>query len=49
MSKTDQVTLLVRRHDANMTRGKSIVEVNALRTFKKALDRRRAVAPHGTK
>jgi hypothetical protein len=37
-----EVTLLVRRHAQNMTRGKSIVELNALRVFKKAIDRRRA-------
>lgn len=41
--RIDQVTLLVRRHDGNMTRGKSIVEVNALRVFKKMLDRKRAI------
>ena len=38
----DAVTLLARRHAGNMTRGKSLLEVNALRVFKKALDRRRA-------
>jgi glycosyltransferase involved in cell wall biosynthesis len=37
----DEVTLLVRRHDGNMTRGKSLVELNPLRLFKKAIDRRR--------
>jgi len=31
----------VRRHGGNMTRGKSLVELNTLRVFKKALDRRR--------
>lgn len=41
LERLDQVTLLVRRHDANMTRGKSLVELNTLRVFKKALDRRR--------
>jgi hypothetical protein len=41
IERLDQPTLWVRRHDANMTRGKSLVEVNALRVFKKALDRRR--------
>lgn len=35
------VTLHVRRHGANMTAGKSMVELNALRVFKKALDRKR--------
>lgn len=44
MERLDQVTLLVRRHGANMTHGKSLVELNALRVFKKALDRQRAAA-----
>jgi hypothetical protein len=35
------VTLLVQRHDRNMTLGKSLVEVNKLRVFKKLLDRKR--------
>ena len=38
----EEVTLMVRRHEANMTRGKSLVELNTLRLFKKALDRKRA-------
>ncbi len=37
----DEITLFVRRHDGNMTRGKTIVEMNQLRLFKKMLDRRR--------
>ena len=37
----DEVTLFVRRHEHNMTRGKSIVELNQLRLFKKIIDRRR--------
>ncbi len=41
IKRLDEVTLLVRRHTKNMTRGKSLVEVNALRVFKKALDRSR--------
>lgn len=41
MERLDQVTLFVRRHDQNMTRGKSLVELNALRVFKKTLDRKR--------
>jgi GT2 family glycosyltransferase len=41
----DEVTLFVRRHPNNMTRGKSLVELNALRVFKKALDRKRAGFP----
>jgi hypothetical protein len=42
LEQLGQVTLLVRRHDHNMTRGKSLVEVNTLRVFKKTLDRQRA-------
>jgi hypothetical protein len=42
--RLDEVTLFVRRHDGNMTRGKSLVELNALRVFKKALDRKRAIS-----
>lgn len=38
----DEVTLFVRRHDGNMTRGKTIVELNQLRLFKKMIDRRRS-------
>jgi glycosyltransferase involved in cell wall biosynthesis len=38
----DEVSLYVRRHQGNMTRGKSLRELNQLRLFKKALDRRRA-------
>jgi hypothetical protein len=38
----NQVSLLVRRHGGNMTYGKSFMEMNTLRVFKKALDRRRA-------
>ncbi len=37
----EMVTLLVRRHDRNMTRGRSIVEVNKLRVFRKMLERKR--------
>jgi hypothetical protein len=39
--RVDDVTLIVRRHDGNMTRGKTLAELNPLRLFKKALDRRR--------
>jgi hypothetical protein len=42
IEQLDQITLLVRRHDHNMTRGKSLVELNTLRVFKKILDRQRA-------
>lgn len=42
VERLDLVTLHVRRHGANMTVGKSLIELNALRVFKKVLDRRRA-------
>jgi GT2 family glycosyltransferase len=38
----DEVTLHVRRHAGNMTRGKTNVEMNHARVFKARLDRRRA-------
>lgn len=41
----DEVTLFVRRHEGNMTRGKSLEELNTLVLFKKALDRQRVVRP----
>lgn len=44
VASPEAVTLLVRRHGANMTVGKTLVELNALRVFKKALDRRRLMA-----
>jgi hypothetical protein len=43
IERLEQVTLIVRRHAANMTRGKSLVELNALRVLKLAIDRRRAL------
>ncbi len=39
--RVEDVTLLVRRHGQNMTRGRDLVELNTLRVFKKALDRKR--------
>ncbi|HEX9619135.1 MAG TPA: glycosyltransferase [Polyangiaceae bacterium] len=42
VERLEEVTLHVRRHDGNMTRGKSLVELNMLRVFKMALDRKRA-------
>lgn len=44
IGRPEAITLLVRRHGANMTVGKTLVELNALRVFKKSLDRRRAAA-----
>lgn len=42
LKRLPQTSLIVRRHDGNMTQGKSATELNMLRTFKLALDRRRA-------
>ncbi len=36
----NEVTLFVRRHDSNMTRGKTLVERNLIRIVKKQLERR---------
>ena len=38
----EEVTLFVRRHGENMTEGKTIIELNKLKTIKRALDRKRA-------
>ncbi|HEX9246063.1 MAG TPA: glycosyltransferase [bacterium] len=46
IKRIEDVTLLVRRHGRNMTHGKNLVELNALRTLKKALDRKRANETH---
>lgn len=45
--RLDEISLIVRRHDANMTKGRSVVELNTLKAFKKALDRRREMAAKG--
>ena len=42
MKRVEAVTLHVRRHGANMTHEKSLVELNMLRVLKKTLDRKRA-------
>lgn len=47
VAQLDEVALFVRRHDANMTRGKTHVELNALRLLKTSLDRKRAAADAG--
>ena len=39
--RLDYTSIIVRRHGENMTEGKSLVELNVLRVFKKALDRKR--------
>jgi hypothetical protein len=41
IERLDEVTLFVRRHEGNLTRGKTLAELNPLRLFKKALDRQR--------
>jgi hypothetical protein len=41
----DEICLHLRRHGQNMTNGKSMLELNALRVMKLALDRRRAAQP----
>lgn len=41
MAKIDDVTLLYRRHDANMTRDKAPVDLQTLQVLKQSLDRRR--------
>ena len=41
------MTLYVRRHGRNMTHEKSLVALNMLRVFKKALDRQRAAEDGG--
>ena len=42
LRREEQVTLLIRRHESNMTRGRTEVELNKIKVFKKALDRRRS-------
>lgn len=38
----DEVTLFVRRHGKNMTEGKTLAELNRLKTVKRAIDRHRS-------
>jgi GT2 family glycosyltransferase len=42
VERLEQISLIVRRHDANMTRGRSVTQLNALKVFRKALERARA-------
>jgi hypothetical protein len=44
IKRLEAVTLHVRRHGRNMTQGKSLVQLNMLRVFKKVLDRQRTGA-----
>lgn len=46
IERLDQVTLLVRRHDRNMTRGRTAAELNPLLVFKNKIERRRAAQTH---
>lgn len=46
VARLDCVSVIIRRHGGNMTQGKNLVQLNVLRVFKKALDRRRQ-APGG--
>jgi hypothetical protein len=48
----DEIVLIARRHEGNMTRGKSLAELQPLQLFKNVLDRRRSAqavarAPQG--
>ena len=40
IQRLEQISLIVRRHAGNMTRGRSVEELNTLKILKKALDRR---------
>lgn len=43
--RLDCTSVIIRRHGGNMTHGKNLVQLNVLRVFKKALDRKRAGGP----
>lgn len=43
MKWLEEVTLFVRRHGENMTEGRTIVELNKLKTIKRAIDRKRSL------
>ncbi|MDP3174784.1 MAG: glycosyltransferase, partial [Phenylobacterium sp.] len=47
VGRLEQISLIVRRHEDNMTRGKSMIELHVLRAAKKMLDRRRAAQASG--
>jgi hypothetical protein len=42
IKRLEEITLFVRRHGKNMTKGKNLVELGVLRVYKKFLDRTRA-------
>ncbi len=41
IKRLEEITLFVRRHGKNMTQGKNLIELGALRVYKKSLDRMR--------
>lgn len=41
IKRLEETSLFVRRHGGNMTEGKNMVELNALKVFKKSIERRR--------
>ncbi|MBH1965001.1 MAG: glycosyltransferase family 2 protein [Comamonadaceae bacterium] len=44
IKRLDVISVFFRRHDGNMTKGKNMVDLNLLRTFKKSLDRKRTAS-----
>ncbi len=44
VKRTDCISVIVRRHETNMTKDRNIVELNVVRVFKKALDRKRLLS-----
>lgn len=44
LQRIERTTLVVRRHDGNVTEGKTLVELGMIQAVKRALDRRRAQA-----
>ena len=44
IKRLDVISVFFRRHDGNMTKGKNMVDLNLLRTFKKSLDRKRSAS-----
>ena len=41
IKRLEETSLYVRRHEGNMTEGKTLLELNALKVFRKSLERRR--------
>ena len=44
ISRLNTISVIFRRHDGNMTKGKNMVDLNLLRVFKKTLDRKRSAS-----